>query len=1186
MFNPETLNRLEAMTDFVAFERLCCDLLAVYGQFQGIVPQGVGRIDGGKDAVLIMREKQHVSSLRQRIVFHFSIRKDYKKKLWEDLGTTRKNNIPADLVIFVTNRLVTPTKKDQIKADALRKFSFEIEIFDQEWLRIPLDDEFQRLRKDYFDLDYDPQVFHDLKYVLEQPERHPNVADFESGAYYRHGSLHDQIQEFLKKERRCLIIGKPGHGKTALAKAVGWETLSHNSRQIVFYISARVHRSCNIWLSHIKAFDHDWVTYILDDCHQAPEQVNALLESWGEIRKSKLLIISWPLDSSLVGPEVENYQEILKAVRVDVEPDKAFVGQIVEHIFKRKQLVPCKIGPLQLVVERCHGDLHILDFMVNAWLKQPTCVNLSDVPEESILEEVYSRYLGRDWERYWRDIVSIAVLSQFEISVESQWFQDEVVTALRSNAFVERIVESVANVPQEYLRFFHSTPAKYLIKAAYQRGILRVSENNYILQKLTSYVLFCPGNLFEVFLQLHRNGRDDLQTSLYSNKLVIEAFEGFVQTVQMPISDTWFIDFCLLVYGCWKQDGGTGLFSKKLIRVFKDHFGYEDRHLLFRSLSIEVLFFCLWAICKIDLEFVPEVFGALDYTQLGKRSHLVSIRIISTFIQNALLAKVSKENLNDFFKGLDFKGIGERSRDKGIPTIKDFLKLARQSGVSKENLNVFIHRLDFKGLGERSRDIGISTIRSFLQSAIQVEVSKEHLNDFCRGLDFKGLGERSCDKGISTIMTFLKLVRQSGVSKENLNLFCCGLDWRRIGRDISTLINDKPLLFEIHMVCSNPGIDSDMARKFADGIGLDAIRSTLNEPNAPDIIATLNMLLLRKCSYGHGTLIRNGVNFCRELWLSSFIGKACANVSPEQMLIQSKYLSFALDQLREQPPKPLSELLSGRVLELKQWNILIHNIKLADNICFRSELEPLLRGLEQTQMAQLLCNADMLNLGYFLSRFAPDTGDFAWQPSLPKEISDLNFCTKINSASLKEIAYPLLNLRFLNSSVLCSNLADVIDHNSKIILDKLSNTDLMTLDFFLWNLLTARDSMDAPHILSDASICSIILDIARHSPKNQEDLTALCGTLHLWKWPEINDLLPLVKLDSAIQHSVSSAKSNSIKLIRLTAGLASISPESIPARDFQIIQSGLSEITFSIEVPSHYIALEHVRKWIGTISSE
>ena len=51
--HQSTLQILDVITDFAAFESLCCDLLASYGGHDGIIPQGVGRVDNGKDALCV-----------------------------------------------------------------------------------------------------------------------------------------------------------------------------------------------------------------------------------------------------------------------------------------------------------------------------------------------------------------------------------------------------------------------------------------------------------------------------------------------------------------------------------------------------------------------------------------------------------------------------------------------------------------------------------------------------------------------------------------------------------------------------------------------------------------------------------------------------------------------------------------------------------------------------------------------------------------------------------------------------------------------------------------------------------------------------------------------------------------------------------------------------------------------------
>jgi len=105
----ETILALEHYTDAVEFERLASDILSRLG-YRTIEPQGKGTKDGGKDALLSINDDDE-------IVFHYSIREKWDKKLQEDLTTVQKNKKKYTEFVFVTNRHVTPGDKDKLKAE-------------------------------------------------------------------------------------------------------------------------------------------------------------------------------------------------------------------------------------------------------------------------------------------------------------------------------------------------------------------------------------------------------------------------------------------------------------------------------------------------------------------------------------------------------------------------------------------------------------------------------------------------------------------------------------------------------------------------------------------------------------------------------------------------------------------------------------------------------------------------------------------------------------------------------------------------------------------------------------------------------------------------------------------------------------------------------------------------------------
>ena len=146
----ETIRKLTEYSDIVEFERLCSDLLARLG-YQGIEPQGIGRKDGGKDALLTHYDKI-------KIVFHYSMRKDWKKKLNEDLETVKQNNIPCNKFVFVSNRFISPGEKDKLKKEVLSGYGWELDIFDNERLRVELDTNSKDIRENYLKIPADSTI--------------------------------------------------------------------------------------------------------------------------------------------------------------------------------------------------------------------------------------------------------------------------------------------------------------------------------------------------------------------------------------------------------------------------------------------------------------------------------------------------------------------------------------------------------------------------------------------------------------------------------------------------------------------------------------------------------------------------------------------------------------------------------------------------------------------------------------------------------------------------------------------------------------------------------------------------------------------------------------------------------------------------------------------------------------------
>lgn len=120
--------KIRTFTDTILWEQLCCDILSRLG-YRGIEPQSLGGKDGGKDAI--------VHTCQGNIACHFSLRKDYETKLFEDLEKTKNKGFK--IVVFCTNQLIPGTKKDSLKKKVKIQYKQTLDLYDREKLRVEIE---------------------------------------------------------------------------------------------------------------------------------------------------------------------------------------------------------------------------------------------------------------------------------------------------------------------------------------------------------------------------------------------------------------------------------------------------------------------------------------------------------------------------------------------------------------------------------------------------------------------------------------------------------------------------------------------------------------------------------------------------------------------------------------------------------------------------------------------------------------------------------------------------------------------------------------------------------------------------------------------------------------------------------------------------------------------------------------
>ena len=113
---------LEKITDYFGFELLCNDVMSLNG-YKNIEPLG-GFQDKGRDAI----HKSINSGITT--IFCYSVRKDFKSKLFEDLKTIKRHDHDCKDIIYITTSNISSSENDQLKEEIKNDYNWNLEIYD------------------------------------------------------------------------------------------------------------------------------------------------------------------------------------------------------------------------------------------------------------------------------------------------------------------------------------------------------------------------------------------------------------------------------------------------------------------------------------------------------------------------------------------------------------------------------------------------------------------------------------------------------------------------------------------------------------------------------------------------------------------------------------------------------------------------------------------------------------------------------------------------------------------------------------------------------------------------------------------------------------------------------------------------------------------------------------------------
>jgi hypothetical protein len=488
------------------------------------------------------------------IACQYGPQEGWHRKLFKDAEKVKRLAAQHDLVvkqfIFCTTAEISPDEVGASQNEVRSKYGFSAEICGLHRLADDLEKLYPGIAARRLAIPIRLQQFMTLDAYLDSPIRRywPKRKDVEEGKVFLPKDYISQIETKLLREKRCLLTGRSGSGKTALAIGFSfqWRKNEEKNRKhpeaVIFYLEASpgyntVERGVE-WYQQVRDYDSQNEIFIIDNCNVAPAAVNAFIGQWERKRPEKTLVLLTSRTRSVESPweeESEDYFDGFEQAEalVGVKPEEIYIGVLKAYSdayirLDNKRFVPVEVDlrdPERAAkLERnCAHNLAATRSLLERWYELKG--HLSDVTEEAVLTEFERHYLTQNMASA---LVPLCALAQFHISAHVRFIDQlpsESVNTLRQEnlLLIERSETRMQRGPSYgrcYRIDFHPQTAAQIFRAyvRQQQGDEYVNcIDSELFSKLKAYLTARREKLPEVlgvYLQLYRNNALELQQSL------------------------------------------------------------------------------------------------------------------------------------------------------------------------------------------------------------------------------------------------------------------------------------------------------------------------------------------------------------------------------------------------------------------------------------------------------------------------------------------------------------------------------------------------------------------------------------------------------------------------------------------------------------------------------------------------
>ena len=621
------------------------------------------------------------------------------------------------------------------------------------------------------------RYFTKLSEYLEGPQsQHVEEDYFQRELIYFPEEYMSAMREVLQKNRRCLLVGNAGAGKTTLAVAFGRRLQRTEGYSVLYTDVARAYtRDGRNWCQIILADDREYVLYVFDNCHLAPEEVNEFCFQLDglPLKQVQVVMISRPETRRMRAEFGEaSYFEVLSSVTLAVDSTRIWPGVLQSGSTAYQRQAPGKYVPLeddeqQRLEEQHAHNLAVSRIYLETW--QGIGGRLSDVTSEKVYEHLSEKYLIRAT----NSLPVLCVLWQYEIPAHTRFvdqLDSEELSWLEAQGLMTSSQEP--GYGQVYYPLFHSEQARMILEASVYRKQGYADANRVgaeTLSLLGRYLRVAPPNYERVYGGLYRDEQYALENQLLADRDLQNCAVSQFETGRIP-------DTILYLYALSSVDPPR---AHELLGELVKTLGARGIRSRMLEHTLWDMQFSLHFLQRLDENLTREILTGEYIEELANKAKAESASLVGLCWLTRTLSGISPEYAKILLEGIPIQSLAAQASASAIVWTRNILQHLQR--LDYPQLSEFVESMDMEQL---ARQVAAGSFQSFFWLVRTVKViSPQQAKTLFANIPVQGLAAQASASDISSVARILRHLQQ--LDYPQLSKFVESMDMKQLARQVA-----------------------------------------------------------------------------------------------------------------------------------------------------------------------------------------------------------------------------------------------------------------------------------------------------------------------------------------------------------------------------------------------------------------